>query len=280
MVCPICSACDTRSFRKVGVYEYFCCGGCDSIFLDDAVLREVDAGLSLIDYDEQYWSSELSSSTERSYGPSLARTAEAFLYAQRKIDVFLDVGAGAGFLLDALAKYLPASCSKFYGVEKFPPAIHTRRENFLIGDVAEFPKKVDAGVCVEVVEHLTPYMLSSLIGGLSSISNENALYIINSGQPKYVVHEDPGYLDPTGRGHVVSYSVKGMQSLAEPHGFVVHELPGKTWALVLEKCAVSPGSCISDRIWSPVEENRRTLCDPVMGSVMYILGLESARAYR
>lgn len=280
MTCPICSARDTRSFTKVGAYEYFSCDSCHSIFIDEVVLREIDAGLSLVDYNEQYWRSEISSSTERSYGPSLARTAEAFLYARRKIDVFLDVGAGPGFLLDALAKYLPTSSSKFYGVEKFPPAVHTSNKNFLVGDVADFPMQVDAGVCVEVIEHLTPTMLRSLMRGLSSVSSDNALYIINSGQPKYVIHEDPGYLDPTGRGHVASYSVEGLRSLVNPYGFDVHELPGKTWALALEKGPVAHGGCVSDRIWSPVAENRCTLFDPAMGSVMYILGLESARAYR
>ena len=97
----------------------------------------------------------------------------------------------------------------------------------------------------------------------------------------FVKNEDPGYLDPTVRGHIVSYSVEAMRCLADPIGFKVHPLPGKTWAMALE---FNPQHAridcpLADRIWHALPENTDLLCDPDHGSVLRILGLESARAY-
>ena len=99
--------------------------------------------------------------------------------------------------------------------------------------------------------------------------------------PEYVKHEDMGYLDPTKRGHLVSYSLKAVALMAEKYGFVVHRIPGKTWAYALEftnnKKATSVD--IRDRIWHALPQNLNLLCDPEMGNVLKILGLETARAY-
>ncbi|MER2265140.1 class I SAM-dependent methyltransferase [Methylobacterium oxalidis] len=277
--CPICAAGTANPFVIKAGFQYFECSACESLFIDTAVLRDVDLGRSLVDYTAAYWNSELAASRARSYGPALARTAETFLYARRPINVFLDIGAGAGYLLDALSTYLPSSKAKFWGIEKYPPIDRVANSNLVIGTIADFHMRVDGGVCVEVIEHLTPTMLRSLLSELADVSNEDALYVFNSGQPCFVKQEDPEYLDPTGRGHLVSYSLKGIESLANPLGFQVRPLPGKTWAFVLEKTGTLDISIITDRIWTALPSNRETLNDPRMGSVMYVLGIESARAY-
>lgn len=276
--CPVCGSSGCQSFKVVANYEYFECVSCESIFIDPSILTKIDNGLSLIEYDHTYWDEESSAARERSYGSSLARVAEAILYARRDIDVFLDIGTGPGFLLDACHTYLPNAAHKFYGVEKFPPVRHTTNANYVIGDVADLTLPVDGGCCVEVIEHLTPAMVSGILAGLSRVAQPNALFIFNSGQPSFVKNEDPGYLDPTKRGHIVSYSVRGFDHLARPHGFIARPIPGKTWAFVLEK-TTEIDDVLINRIWAPSKSNRAMLTDPVMGSVMYIVGLESARAY-
>ncbi|WP_456686634.1 hypothetical protein [Bradyrhizobium sp. P5_C11_2] len=244
------------------------------------MLDEIDRGRSLVDYGGEYWENELSAARSRSYGPALARVAEVFLYARRSIDVFLDIGAGAGFLLDACATYLPNSKHRFFGIEKFPPAgLNRTNSNLITGEIAEINFKVDAGCCIEVIEHLTPSMLREMLSDISVVANENSIFIFNSGQPSFVRNENPAYLDPRGRGHIMSYSLSAISKLAEPAGFRVHALEGKTWAFILEKTLASDTVPMKDRIWTPVQANLDVLNDPDMGSLMHILGIETARAY-
>jgi hypothetical protein len=258
---------------------------CGSLFLDPNHLAAIDAGGTLVTYDETYWQMELSAAKERSFGSSLARVAEVFLYCRRPIRRFLDIGTGAGFLLDALAMQLPNAQDTFFGVELFPPSEHSRHANYTEGTIADTAGRFDAGCCIEVVEHLTPAMVSRLLEDLAHASERNALYIFNTGMPEYVKAEDPAYLDPTVRGHIVSYSLLAMRILAKKHGFVVHKISGKTWAYCLEYVGSNlpdhdTNRDITNDIWSACPENVATLSDPAMGSVMYILGRESARAYR
>ena len=70
-------------------------------------------------------------------------------------------------------------------------------------------------------------------------------------------HEDPGYLDPHGRGHVVSYSLAGAASIFAPAGFNVIELPGRAWAFLAEFGPRRPvdAEALIARLWHPVAEN-------------------------
>ena len=278
--CPICDSKNTDLHTKVSGFDYIQCFGCDSIFIDPKTIDEIDNGRSLVDYEGSYWEKELKAARVRCYGPALARVAEAFLYARRPIDVFLDVGTGGGLLLDACSTYLPRSKHKFYGIEKYPPAYHmSQNPNLIIGSISDLDMKVDAGCCIEVIEHLTPKMLRTMLVDLAAVSHDDALFIFNSGQPDFVRKDAPGYLDPLRCGHLVSYSLAAISILAEPAGFRVHELVGKTWAFLLEKTESRSPEAVKDRIWTPVKSNLDVLKDADMGSVMYILGLETARAY-
>ena len=72
---------------------------------------------------------------------------------------------------------------------------------------------------IEVIEHLTPNMLKDMLLQLSKISNKGSLYIFNTGVPEYVLNEDFNYLDPTRRGHIVSYFTNAIRSITNNMNF-------------------------------------------------------------
>lgn len=281
--CPCCKSTRTTFFKSVDSYDYFACKTCECLFLDTNYLSQIDEGLKIVNYEEAYWKMELESARERSYGPALARMAEAVYYCKRVIRKFLDIGTGPGYFLDAIGKLLPDHADIFYGVELFPPdaAFRTTSPNYIIGDLGDLKNKFDCGICIEVIEHLTPRMVDDLLKKLAAVSNPEALYIFNTGMPEYVKKEDIAYLDPTRRGHLVSYSLKAMSILARPYGFTARRIIGKTWAFVLELTDKNDADTenIRDRIWKASPENLSILSDSTMGSALKILGLETSRAY-
>lgn len=279
--CPVCGAGGAKVFAEVDGLPYFECRGCGSIFVDPPVLEKMDQGLATRKYDDNYWNSEDQAARERSFGAGLARVAELFLYARRPIRRFIDIGSGPGYLLDALATYLPDSDGLFWGVELFPPERKTQHPNYCVGALADMEGPFDAGLCMEVVEHLTPTMLRGLARDLAAKSLPNSIYLVNTGMAKFVRDGNTGYLDPYVRGHVVSYSLEGLRKIFAPEGFDVLELPGKDWACLLEyRPDPKTTKPVDERIWRPVEENRRVLEDSKMGNLMYVLGIDTARAYR
>jgi hypothetical protein len=280
--CPLCSA-PAQDFGSVDGVSFHLCADCDFIFADPAFLARVDAGESVRKYDASYWAGELAAARARSFGSSLARCAEAVLYCRIPVERFVDVGSGPGFLLDALSTYLPAHRSRFFGVERFPPdpPSCTQHENYLFADLGDVDLQFECGVCIEVFEHLTPAMAAGLARSLHRVSVPGSLFLFNTGLTDFVKHEDASYLDPLGRGHITSWSITAARRIFEPVGFHVHALPGKTWAFVVERprAGAAFDGGIRDRIWHAPARNRELLTDPVMGEVMYLLGLESARAY-
>ncbi len=280
--CPICRHAAASRVTQVAGHAYFLCSGCGSISIEIETVERLDSGGSLVEYDENYWTNELPAARDRAFGPALARMAEAVHYSRIPIQRFLDVGSGPGFFLDAIARYLPSRIQHFFGVEKFPPPPphRTNSANFIIGDVSELKFRVDGGICVEVVEHLTPKTLRAMLAALAGVSNPGSLFLFNSGLPEYVLKEDIAYLDPERRGHIVSYSLKAVRLLSRDLGFSVLPIPGKTWAYVLEfQSRATEREDIRSRIWSARPENLQLLTDPEMGSVLRILGLDTARAY-
>lgn len=283
--CPCCGDRESAPHVEVGGFRYFTCLGCGAIFVHPDVLARIDGGEPVLRYDALYWHMEVEAAYGRSREAALARVAEVFYYARRPIERFIDIGCGPGYLLDSLSRLLPAAADRFYGVELFPPPEdqRTKHANYVTGEVGDLDGTFDAGCCIEVIEHLTPHMLSRLFRQLAEKSNPEAMYIFNSGQPDFVRNYDPGYIDPLRRGHIMSYSLKAVAELAGPHGFTVHPLAGKTYAFALERLSnrgseSGPGENLLDRIWKPIPENMRILDDPEMGSVLRILGLETARA--
>ncbi|WP_293034546.1 methyltransferase domain-containing protein [Paraburkholderia sp.] len=240
---------------------------------------------SASNYNDAYWKMELCAARERSYGSSLQRVAETFFYCRLPITRFVDIGSGPGYLLDALAAALPDAANMFFGVELFPPesAFRSKHPNYKLCPLAEIGQKFEAGVCIEVIEHLTPSMLDTLAKQIAQTSAPGAIYLINSGQPEYVLTEDPGYLDPHGRGHVMSYSIEAVRLIFEPHGFTIIPLPGRHWAFLVEYqsefITKEPIEQLEARIWSPVPENVATLRDGGGGPLMYCAGLDTARCY-
>lgn len=138
--------------------------------------------------------------------------------------------------------------------------------------------KFDAGMCIEVIEHLTPAMLEQMFRGVAHVSKPDSCYLLNSGQPEFVKKENFAYLEPFLDGHVISWSIDGLRYVLEPLGFCVRSIKGKSWACLVEYGAHSTDEVV-DRCWHILDENKNVLCDREMGDAMFLLGLESIRSY-
>jgi len=152
-------------------------------------------------------------------GASSQGVAETFFYCRRPLRRFVDIGSGPGYLLDALSLLLPDAPHTFTDSNYFLPAKKTVRAIRITTPLCcrKMPgTNSTQGVCIEVIEHLTPATLGCLPRDFADVSNPGALYLFNSGQPSYVRREDPGYLDPLQRGHIVSYGIKGLPPLRTP----------------------------------------------------------------
>jgi len=182
---------------------------------------------------------------------------------------------------------LPNSKEMFHGIELYPPMkkFRSKHPNYHIGNIANLNLKFDAGVCIEVIEHLFPDDLNSMIHSLSKISNKGAIYFFNSGQPKYVKKEDPDYLDPNGRGHIASYSIDSLRIIFQKYLFKIIPLPGRDWCFLAEftgdkeDVKIPNAEELLDRIWSPIAHNTSILKDPNFGPLMHSIAIESARCY-
>lgn len=273
--CPVCSATASAFFRKVDGYDYFHCDSCDSLHIDEATIEAIDAGKHVRVYDTKYWSSELQAARQRSTGSSLVRAGECILYARRPITAFLDVGTGPGYLLDSLSAALPLHRDIFHGVELFPPESHSAHPNYLKGDLGSLARTFDAGVCIEVVEHLTPTMLRRLIRALAKVSAPKALWLFNTGMPDYVRDQDPDYLDPLHRGHIVSYGHRALESMFSAQGFAFKVIPGKNYAFLAEYQSDDDEWNFEARIHSPLAENKAMLDQ---NGLLYAASFEAARS--
>jgi hypothetical protein len=274
IACPVCESGESSFHRKIDGYDYFRCDACGSLHIDNATLGAIDGGSSTRVYDAGYWQDELHAARARAQGVSLVRAGEAILYARRPVRRFLDVGTGPGYLPDALAALLPSHAAAFHGVELFPPEAHSQSANYHIGDVRDVEGIFDAGTCIEVAEHLTPRMLRTLAQGLATISAKDSLWLFNTGSPDYVLQEDPGYLDPLRRGHIVAYGLRGVRHIFAPFGFRISAIPGKSYAWFAE---FSPTEApeFAERVYRPLPSNRALLEDP---GLLFLAAFESARA--
>jgi 2-polyprenyl-3-methyl-5-hydroxy-6-metoxy-1,4-benzoquinol methylase len=280
--CPLCPGGRLQPLREVDRVGYLRCDGCGTILAERAFLERTMAGEGRT-YDDSYWAAELSSARERGYGASLIRLAEVFIYARRPVRRFLDVSCGAGTLLDAAGELMPEISGTFWGIEPFPPppAHRARHPQYRIGYLRDLEGRFDGGTCIEVIEHLPPPVLVSMLADLATISEPSALWYFNSAQPEFVLRDDPGYLDPHRRGHIASYSVEGLRHLFTKAGFTLHPLPGRDWAFLAEygEHPAQDANALLDRIWSMRAENRALLESARFGHFLLAAGREGARCY-
>lgn len=279
--CPICQA-PAGLLRTVDEVPFFRCTGCFSLFAHPDFLDAVERG-STVNYHGAYWAQELASARQRSYGGTIVRVAETLRMARIPVRRFLDIGSGPGFLLDALAALLPNIAGMFHGIELLPPppADRSRHPNYRIGTVGDLDGPFDAGVCIEVIEHLTPQILSLMLRQLAARSSPGALYYFNSAQPSFVEGTDPGYLDPKRRGHIVSWSIAGARAIFAPAGFDVIAIPGRDWAFFAEfgpQRAVSVDDLMS-WLWQPVPDNLALFRHDAFGPMFETIGVELTRCY-
>lgn len=276
VACPVCETGASSPYVDVDGYPYYLCGQCDSIHIAPEVIADMDAGVALVgEYDSQYWEQERQGALERAEGASLCRAGEAILYCRRPVQRFLDVGAGPGFLLRKLQELLDPGADIFHGVEKFPPPYAARGTNFHVGSVDELSGPFDAGVCIEVLEHLTPKMLDGLVAGIAAVSAPGGFWLFNTGMPDYVRNEDPAYLDPLRRGHIISYSLQAVSTIFARHGLRVGALPGKSFAFFAEY-RPSESPTFDERIYQPIAENGDLLR---RHGLLYHAAFETARSY-
>lgn len=274
--CPICGSARSQPYIRVDGHDFFACAACGSIHIDPVVIAMLDAGGSLVgDYTAEYWEQERVGAIERANGMSLCRAGEAILYCRRPVRRFLDVGAGPGFLVRELQRLLDPEARIFHGVEKYPPPYAATCPNLILGDIRGIDGRFDAGVCIEVVEHLTPAMLEGLVAGLAVASEPGALWLFNTGMPEYVRNEDPAYLDPVHRGHIVSWSLAGIAPYFERHGFAVRELPGRSFGFFVEYQPFESPQ-YEQRFYAPLAENRDLL---LRHGLLFHAAFETGRSY-
>jgi Methyltransferase domain len=279
MKCPICQH-EAIPLRDVDNVAYFKCLDCGSLFAHPDFLAAVDTG-TVDNYRVSYWDQELSAARERSFGAGVVRMAETLRMARIPVRRALDIGSGPGFLLDALEELVPSLAERVHGVELFPPAERSHSPNYHVGSIADLEGTFDAGVCIEVIEHLTPTILASMLRQLAGKSSPGALYFFNSAQPSFVETVDPGYLDPFRRGHVVAWSVAGARVMFQRAGFNVIALPGRDWAFLAEfgPPRVVDADMLMEWMWRPAPENIALVSNDRFGPLFQTLGLESARCY-
>jgi len=277
--CPICDEQAPNIIRQAEGIDYHLCPHCECIFVQQAILDLVDSG-NPVQSRQEYWRKQIHTLRERSYSSSLARVVEAVLYARIPINTFVDIGTAHGFLLDAVSTYLPRFAGKFFGVEASPPLDRSRNDHYIVGSLADVSHSFEAGVCLEVAQHLTPKMLDTLAADLAQRSVPGSFYLFSTALADYVRREAQDCLELFQKGHLMAYSIKSLEMIFEPHGFTVRPIRGKPWAFTVEYRSDRPKTeDVIDRIWTPCPENKALLNDPMMGGVMYILGIESARAY-
>ncbi len=281
--CPVCLRGPSRAYREVDGIAFLRCESCGSLFADPAFIAQIEAG-EVVNYREDYWNSEIQAARERNFGSNLARVAETIRMCRIPIQRFIDIGAGAGGLLDSLAELLPEIAEKFYGIELFPPAPNLRstHPHYRLGTLDSMTERFEAGICIEVIEHLSPSTLRGLVAQLARRAVPGALFLFNSAQPGFVEQHDPGYLDPLGRGHIVSYSLAGAAAIFAPAGFHIIPLPGRDWAFLAEFSDRPPPTSLDamfERLWHPLRENLDMLAGARYGQMMIGMGLDSARVY-
>lgn len=283
MECLVCNKGNLKHYSIIDEVHYFECDLCQSLCVDQTFLS--CNSNKKTNYGKSYWELECFSSRERSYGSSVSRVGEVFLYARREINAFIDIGSGPGYLLDSLSSLLPNIKNIFHGIELYPPPkqYQSKHANYHIGALEELDDKFDAGVCVEVIEHLAPDQLENVISQLAIKSNPQALFYFNSAQPSFVKNHDPGYLDPHIRGHIFSYSLIGLASLFERHGFTLIPMPARDWGFLVEYQSIRNQKLSFDdlmsRVWTALPENVEKLRNNLFGNYVYTSALEAARCY-
>ena len=272
--CPVCFTGESRHYANIDGITYYQCDFCRSFYVDPSILSSIDEGMTPGPYDEDYWKTDRGSACLRAKGGACIRAGEAILYARRPVYRFLDIGAGGGYLLDELVVLFPEEKNLFYEIEFFPPKNHSGHKNFKIETVASLEGKFDAGVCIDVLGHLTPKMLDHLVRDIAEKSEVDSLWLFDSGMTDFVVQEkNPGYLDPLNRGHIVSYSLLGLRPIFEKHGFKIQGCPGKPFVFIAEYKS-SDEIPIEQRIYQPIEYNKNLLAK---SPLLYQASFESGR---
>ena len=268
-----CQICDGNEifFHEVDQVAYYQCDSCSSISVD----RNFSNNKQKI-YDESYWENELNSSKSRAFGGNVIRYAELFLLSRIELKKIIDISSGPGLILDSISTILPNSINNFFAIEPFPPPLkyRTKNKNYNVGNIQDLKSKFDGGCCIEVIEHLNYDQLCDLVKKLAMISNDGACYYFNSGQPSFV-QNNLSYLDPFGRGHIASYSLKALEMIFSKYEFRLFELPSRDYGFVVEYKSKNKQYDLIHRIGNPNKKNIENIYKNEYGQLFYEMGLVS-----
>ncbi|MCW5579978.1 MAG: hypothetical protein KIS72_01360 [Luteimonas sp.] len=186
VACVICGE-NSPHYRDVDGYAFHACSGCGSIHVDPELIHLMDQGKGPVGkYEKDYWEQERLAAVERAAGLALCRAGEAILYCRRPVRRFLDSRHRPGLpaAQAALSCLIPRARSST-AWRSSRAALRRCGPGFHHGDLSELEGKSDAGVCIEVVEHLTPRMLEGIAAGLARVSQPDSL-LFNTECPEYV----------------------------------------------------------------------------------------------
>lgn len=149
MKCPICNESKNKRLGKKNSFEIIKCKNCLTIYS-----KKTEASIKYFDYSNYYSEENL---TVPDFISELYRKIIREFESHRVNDRFLDIGCGAGILLD-IARELDWNVT---GVEVSKPAAEYLRKrglNIIEGTLEEanFPDDYfDVITCTEVIEHVT-----------------------------------------------------------------------------------------------------------------------------
>ena len=284
LLCDICREGYLSVTGRIHNINYVKCSSCKSIYADQKSLEEARSR-SPQPHDNTYWHTENASEIERAYGTNLIRAVEIFLLSRIPVRRLIDIGAGGGYLLDAMTELAPALADIIIGIEPYPPpeSFRSKSKNLKIGFIDQIDGLVDGGICIEMIEYLFANELCELASRLASRSKEGALFGFVS-RPRAAVDQSFRSLSPFERGSVAFYSVSGAAKVFRRAGFAVYPFPGREWEFLAEydpNGALSTGDRVIDspayRVWEPLEENRKLLQSSKFGHLLYDAASDSVR---
>lgn len=258
--CPVCAEL-SFFYKTVQGFAFFECSQCSVIHIDVDCLDKIDAGAPIILYQNDYWKQEYSAARQR-LPMSVTRLVEAIYLSQIPVQRVIDIGTGQGLILEEMERFLPVNSRAIFGIEKFPPDIRTRSPGYRIGSLQDIASEglYDAGLCMEVIEHLTPLMVRHLLTELSQLASEGGCFLFNTGLAESVKTRNPDYINPGVLGHIMFWTVEAMNVLGAPLGFTAQRFMDRDWCFILEKTTIALKP-ITERVYTPLKENLFFLSD-------------------
>ena len=256
MRCAVCKANAAQRYRNVDGVGYLRCGACGSLFADPDFLA----------------AEQLSSMPTTTGGMSCMRRGSAASARRccawrRRSRIVVCRSARSSISAPApvgCSMHLRHCCqrrsigsmrsSSIRRPRRTAPAIRTTSS----ARWTACDRTFDAGVCIEVIEHLTPTTLRSLVAQLAAVSRPGSLYLFNSGQPDFVEREDPGLSrSARPRPHRLVFAALVPRASSGRPGSMSSRCPAAPGLFLPSsgRCSLVDADALIARLWHPVPEN-------------------------